>query len=115
MGFFNLYTFRYSLVADHYQYLACLGIITLFSAGVALLLKRAEGWGRMLGQTCCVALLSVLAVLSWRQSRMYADAETLYRTTIERNPDCWLAHNNLGSVLNTRGHPSGFPPPATAP
>ena len=46
LGFFNLYTFRYSLVADHFQYLASLGIITLFSAGVALLLKRAEGWGR---------------------------------------------------------------------
>ena len=30
LGFFNLYTFRYSLVADHYQYLASLGIITLF-------------------------------------------------------------------------------------
>ncbi len=103
LGLFNLYTFRYSLIADHYQYLACLGIMTLFSAGVALLLKRAEGWQRVLGQTCCVALLSVLAVLSWRQSRMYADAETLYRTTIDGNPDCWLAHTNLANTLVARG------------
>ena len=30
LGFFNLYTFRYSFVADHYQYLASLGMIALF-------------------------------------------------------------------------------------
>ena len=43
MGFFNLYTFRFSFIADHYQYLASLGIITLFSAGAALLLEPREG------------------------------------------------------------------------
>ena len=103
LGFLNVALFIYSFVADHFQYLASLGIITLFSAGVALLLKRAEGWGKVIGQMGCVALVAVLAVLSWRQSRMYADIETLYRTTIDRNPDCWLAHNNLGLVLAGRG------------
>ena len=44
LGFFNLYTFRYSFVADHYQYLACLGMIALFSAAAALLLRRMAGW-----------------------------------------------------------------------
>jgi Flp pilus assembly protein TadD len=34
---------------------------------------------------------------------MYADEETLYRTTIDRNPDCWLAQNNLGTLLAKRG------------
>ena len=50
-----------------------------------------------------MALLALLGVLSWRQSRMYGDVETLYRTTVDRNPDCWLAHNNLGAVLFERG------------
>ena len=103
LGFLNVALFVYSFVADHFQYLACLGVIALFSAGVALLLKRAAGWGKLIGQMGCVALVAVLAVLSWRQSRMYADAETLYRTTIDRNPDCWMAHNNLGVVLAGRG------------
>ena len=30
LGFFNVYSFRYSLVADHFQYLASLGVIALF-------------------------------------------------------------------------------------
>jgi hypothetical protein len=32
LGFLNVYPFRYSLVADHFQYLASLGIITLVAA-----------------------------------------------------------------------------------
>ncbi|MGA2030947.1 MAG: tetratricopeptide repeat protein [Thermoguttaceae bacterium] len=103
LGFLNLFFFRYSFVADHFQYLASLGMIVLFAAAATLLLKRAAGWRRTLGQTACLALLAVLAVLSWRQSRMYADAETLYRATLERNPACWLAHSNLGLILRDRG------------
>ena len=34
---------------------------------------------------------------------MYADIETLYRTTVDRNPDCWMAHDNLGRALADRG------------
>ena len=48
----------------------------------------------------CVALLVVLGVLSCRhESRMYTDIEVLYRTTIDRNPACWMAHYNLGHFL----------------
>ena len=32
LGFFNLFPFRYSFVADHFQYLASLGILTLIAA-----------------------------------------------------------------------------------
>ena len=83
LGFFNLYTFRYSLVANHYQYLASLGIITLAAAGggfVAGALGALAPAGRI---RVCLALLATLAGLTWRQSRMYADVETLYRTTID--------------------------------
>jgi Flp pilus assembly protein TadD len=48
-------------------------------------------------------LLAALGLLTWRQSRMYADMETLWRTTIARNPDCWLAQNDLGAVLYEKG------------
>jgi cytochrome c-type biogenesis protein CcmH/NrfG len=29
---------------------------------------------------------------------MFHDDQTLYRTTLARNPGCWLAHNNLGLI-----------------
>ena len=103
LGFFNLYTFRYSLIANHYQYLASLGAITLAAAGVVWLLERWGLWRRPAGYMVCLALLATLAGLSWRQSRMYIDHETLYRTTIEENPDCWIAQSNLGVALARRG------------
>jgi protein O-mannosyl-transferase len=103
LGFFNLYTFRYSFVANHYQYLAGLGIITLVAAGAALLLTRQELWNGLGGYALCLVPLAILAGLTSQQSRMYADSETLYRTTIAENPDCWMARNNLGMVLLDRG------------
>ncbi len=103
LGFFNVYPFRYSFVADHFQYLASVGVITLVSAGAALLLDRWRIWGRAAGHLFCVALLATLAVLTWQQSKMYADMETLWRTTIAKNPACWMAHINLGTTLDRKG------------
>jgi protein O-mannosyl-transferase len=103
LGFFNVYMYVYSFVTDHFQYLACLGAITVVSACVALLLERANSWQRPAGHAACLALLGLLAVLTWRQSRMYDNIELLYRTTFERNPDCRMAHNNLGNVFVAQG------------
>ncbi len=103
LGFFNVYPFLFSFVADHFQYLASLGIITLAAAGAARLLKRWRSWRRRVGYAMCLAALSILAVLTWRQSHLYADVETLYRATIGRNPECWMAYNNLGGALIARG------------
>jgi hypothetical protein len=40
--------------------------------------------------------------MTWRQSGIYKDAETLYRETLRRNPSSWLAHNNLGFLLSLK-------------
>ncbi len=105
LGFFNAYLFRYTYVADHFQYLACLGMIVLASAGIALLLDRWSKTARHAGQGFCILLLATLILLSRRQSQMYSDTVTLYQTTIERNPACWMAHNNLGVALLDAGQP----------
>jgi len=103
LGFLNVYPFRYSLVADHFQYLAGLGIITLVAAGIALLLELGRHWKQPTGYLLCIAFLASLAILTWGQSAMYTNIETLWQTTIERNPKAWMAHNNLGTVLLQKG------------
>src|SRR6266498_2012755 len=99
LGFLNIYFFIYSFVADHWQYLACLGIITPCASGIVLLTARLKAWQSLLEPGIMLALAGVLFVLTSQQSRMYTDIETLYRTTIARNPACWMAQVNLGNIL----------------
>jgi tetratricopeptide (TPR) repeat protein len=102
LGFIDVYPFRYSFVADHFQYLASLGVLVLIVQGVAMLADRA---GPKLGVAPerlatgigAVALV-VLSALTWNQTRAYRDLPTLWKHTIERNPGSWLAHNNLGLI-----------------
>ena len=103
LGFLNVYPFRYSFVADHFQYLASLGVITVVSAGAAQLLGRWRLWEQPAGSLLCLALLATLAGLTWRQCGMYANLETLWTATLARNPDCFLAHNNFGNDFLQKG------------
>jgi tetratricopeptide (TPR) repeat protein len=103
LGFIMLYTFRYTFVADHYQYLASIGPIALASAGL-MTLGRSSKTLQWLVRSSSLAILICLALLTWRQSATYRDLETLWRTTIEKNPDCWMAHNNLGVVQFEKGN-----------
>ncbi len=103
LGFLNVYWFVFSYVADHFPYLASVGIIALAAGGTALLLARWRLWNRPGGYAVCLVLLAILATLTWQQSQMYSDVERLYRTVIAENPNCWMAYNNLGNVLHDRG------------
>lgn len=102
LGFFNVYAFLYSFVADHWQYLPSLGLLVLTGAGLARLLA-----GREVAPTVRVGLPVVivtgLGLLSFQQSRMYVDLRTFYVTTLARNPAAWMAHNNLGNLLREAG------------
>jgi tetratricopeptide (TPR) repeat protein len=100
LGFFNLYYFRYSFVADHFQYLASIGPIT---AVAAFIMHRSGRLKKMLQPLPGCILLSILSLLTWRQSAQYSDAETLYRATIQKNPACWMAYYNLGFLLANMG------------
>jgi tetratricopeptide (TPR) repeat protein len=99
LGFFNIYFFLYSFVADHWQYLASLGIIVPCASGIVLLAEGLKRWRAWLEPAVTLVIAGVLFVLTSRQSRMYTDIETLYRATIARNPACWMAQVNLGNIL----------------
>ena len=102
LGFMNAYGMRYSFVWDHWVYLPALGIIALVAA---LVVRAAESLRTpALVYGFAVIVLPALALLTWRQAGMYTDMETLWRKTLAKNPDCWMAHNNLGLLLRNQGH-----------
>ncbi len=108
LGFIMLYTFRYTFVADHYQYMACIGPAAL--AGASLTKFGRGGRPRALGPAglACVGLiLMTLGVLTWRQARIYRSDEALWRDTLTKNPRCWLGCNNLGNDLLEKGDVDG--------
>ena len=98
LGFLNVYPFRYSYVADHFQYLASLGIIVPVASVIVRAIERISS-RRTVTISCCFVLLLILGVLTWRQSRTYRDSETLYLESLTRNPDSWLGHYNLGVLF----------------
>jgi tetratricopeptide (TPR) repeat protein len=91
LGSFNVYFFRYSFVADHFQYLAAIGPIVLIS-GFLWRFKRIG-----------ILILPVLWVLTFNGSLRFRNQETLWRSTIKSSPSSWLAHNNLANLLMKQG------------
>jgi tetratricopeptide (TPR) repeat protein len=97
LGFFNVYAFIFSFVADHWQYLPSIGIVVFAAAMIS----------RTSGRTVSMLIVLPLGLLTFQQSRMYADMRTFYRTTLARNPTAWMAHNNLGNLLREDGDLDG--------
>jgi tetratricopeptide (TPR) repeat protein len=93
LGFINLYPMRYTFVADHYQYAASIAFIVLAVTLAARFLNPrslAIGGG---------AIAAIFAILTFQQALAYHDARTLWEDTIAKNPDCWMAENNLAVLL----------------
>lgn len=97
LGFINVYPMRFAFVADHFQYLASIGILML-AAGV-LTEKTPAFCSRRIRWTMSCVWVGVLIVLTRQQCGIYRDAETLWRDTIASNPRSAAAHNNLAEIL----------------
>jgi protein O-mannosyl-transferase len=105
LGFFNVYAFIFSFVADHFQYLACLPIFGAAAAAWAGLIRRPLSALAVLGvRLGTVGVLGVLGLLTFVQCADYHDEVTLYRSILSANGDSWLAHYNLANILRDSGN-----------
>jgi protein O-mannosyl-transferase len=98
MGLSDVYFMKFSLVADHYQYIAMIAVLTLVAAALSYLKPKplAIGVGVFLAGTC--------GALAFQQTYKYVDGDTLYQSILAKNPNCWLAYNNQGVLLLKAGH-----------
>jgi tetratricopeptide (TPR) repeat protein len=103
LGFFDTYFFRYSLVADHFQYLGSIGLIGLVIGTGTIVCQRAGPWGRDLGVFGAAIVLLTLGVSTWKRSHVYQNLETLWSDTVTKNPQSWMVHGNLGYILSSEG------------
>lgn len=99
LGFFNQAFFSISLVADHFQYFAMAGVIALITAAGTVIFPRLNQRSRSVGLSLAVAVVMTLGAVTWARAAIYVQNRTLWEDTLKKNPDAWLAHNNLGNEL----------------
>jgi tetratricopeptide (TPR) repeat protein len=105
LGFFDVYPMRFSYVADHFQYLASVGMIVLAVAAGHRLLLLAGRRSRPIMAVVGAGILAVFGGMIWTRTPVYENEETLWRDTLARNGQAWIACNNLGHMLQNRNPP----------
>jgi tetratricopeptide (TPR) repeat protein len=98
LGFFDVYPFRYSFVADHFQYHALPAAAAGIAAAATLACDRLAigGKARFL---LAGLVVTALGLVTFRYTQVFANEETLYRDVLAKNPTAWPARNNLGRFL----------------
>ena len=103
LGFFNIYFMKYSLVADHYQYVSIIGVIAILVAAGHHIAARFGRQQASAARIVAAFVLLAFGALSWHRSCIYKDSETIWRDTLHKNPSAWIAHNYLGTIIQSQG------------
>jgi len=97
LGVFNMpYVGRSPVVADHLQYLALIGVVSLVGAALSSLPAGARKPVGML-------VAGLLAVLTWNRAADYENHERLFTDTLAKNPAAAKARMEVGNVLVKQG------------
>jgi tetratricopeptide (TPR) repeat protein len=107
LGLLKMSYMRAAWVADHFQYLADIGIIALGCAGGTLLWRRASRVGRRWVAGAGAAVIGILAVATVVRAADYRSEYTLWTDTVAKNPGAWQAQTRLGAALLERGDVRG--------
>jgi Tfp pilus assembly protein PilF len=107
LGFANLYPMRFSFVADHFQYLAGIGLIVLAVGSGAWLLRHFAPNQPRLGKIIGAGLLTMLLVTTFLRTGVFRSGKLLWTDTIAKNPQAWIAYNNLAIILMREGDYDG--------
>lgn len=97
LGFFDVWPFRFSYVADHFAYAAMPCLATALVGSIATIPAAARA-GQRVGVSLGLCTVIVLTLLSIRAIPKYESEETLWLDTLERNPAAWIAANNLSTI-----------------
>jgi hypothetical protein len=93
MGLSDTGFMRFSLVADHYQYIAIIAAAALAAAWISRLKNERI-------RIVIVTLIAgALAAKTAQQAQIYRTPITLYRAAVAKNPTSWMLHGNLADEL----------------
>ena len=99
LGLTNIYPMRFSFVADHFQYLASIGPLSLAAAGIHRLTHRRSGIA-----IPPELLIGALGMLTFLRASVFESEKSLYADSISKNPAGWLSQSNYGALLANENH-----------
>jgi len=91
-------------MADRYTYVPLIGIFVMAAWGIPDAMQAARGRSRGLSVVAAVVVLA-LVPLTRAQVARWRDSRTLFEHALAVTEGNWVAHNNLGLVLEETGHP----------
>ncbi len=103
LGFFYQSFYRYSMVADHWQYYSIVGVIGLAVAAATVIGRRLDRQQQSWGAVAGLAVLLALVSATWDRADAYGSEERLWQDNVSKNPQAWVARYNLGNTLLQAG------------
>jgi len=103
LGLIDTYIFQFSFVFDHFQYLASIGPLALAGTALVRLSDFTIPRQPWLQSALCGGLLLIVGMASWQRTWVYESEDAFWTDTLAKNPDSWMAHNNLGEALLRKG------------
>ena len=104
MGLTDVGFMRYSLVADHYQQIALVGMIAIVAAAALLggfnIVRAAVNSSQLAvagSMVCVIGDFDVATIAALCQSDCVVSKHD------REQSDCWMAYNNLGNALRQVG------------
>lgn len=94
LGFLSMDYLVISRVSDHFQYLPMIAVIAFTAAGLVKFLPS------MIFRS---GLLSALAVMTFARSEIISNNLNLWSDVLQKNPESFTAHNNLGCLMAANG------------
>ena len=91
------------LAADRYSYLPCLSWAVLAGGALLLLLRPRRGFPATATLAAALAVVFGLGCLTWQQSKVWRDTETLWSRALEVDPHSSFAHYNLARYIARQG------------
>jgi Flp pilus assembly protein TadD len=87
LGFFRMFYFHYSPVADHWAYIALPALMALVAAQPV---QR---------HLVCGALALLFGFLSFQRAGLFQNQTRIWNDTLATNPQAWVAHMRLGHAM----------------
>ncbi len=99
LGLIDYGYMQFALVADRFQYLAGIGLLTLVVAALVRTAGRLPAAGLTAGKVLLATVLVLLGTLTWRHAANFRDDATLFSHIVSLNPEARDAHLNLSEAL----------------